>query len=486
MKRQKQARPVLERFGKRMRRGAFAAVLLVITILLVIGLNVLMTNAEKEHAWQRDLSFNSVTTYGETTEQVLRDLSRPVHAYVLYRDDQQLLSLLDRYAAASPYFSWESVDIALNPGFLTRYRTALSETSVGTDSIVFDCEETGRFRVVSYDRFVNYSFDDDGNLVFDAINYESAITYAIQYVTRETSPRAVFLSGHGEMNEQETAALADLLTRHFYDVVYTPLNAEQLTLGDKDVVMILSPLRDLSQNELEQLTSFAEAGGSFFFAIDWDTPVGSMPNLLSLMELYGIIPRPGLVVADADARSAYYEGYPHYLYPILEQTEASLVMLQSGSPALLLPAATAFMTPVHADPYLYTDILLASPEDTYLIPISRENIDRHDDDPSGPFALGILASRLTQQTFFSRACAIGCSTALTDTEVFARTDNRELIVRITDWLLNESEFTGISARDAVRPQLSVRSVGLGSAVVLLLPIAVIAAAVVVLGFRQRH
>ncbi len=486
MKDRREKHRFLSSAGTRLRRSAFAALLLTVLAAVLVGLNLLIGRLETEHGWQRDLSFNGVTSYGAVTEKVLRDLDRPVKAYVVYDEDRQLLALLDRYAAATPYFTWETVDVALNPGFLTRYRTELPETSAATDSIVFECEETGRFRVVSYSRFLSYTFDEAGELSFSGVNYESAVTYAIQYVTRETSPRAVFLHGHGEMDESETEPLAYLLSRHFYDVVYASLGSEKLTLEPRDVVLILSPTLDLSNRELGQLSEFAEAGGSFVFAVDWTTPTEHMPNLCTLMRQYGIVPRTGLVVADAGAVNTYYEGSLYFLLPMLYRTEASAAMADSGASAVLLPGASAFETPEMADQYVYTDVLLGTGADAYLIPPDRTDLDRRDGDPSGPFVLALLGRRITQRGVYSSAFAVGCSVALTDAEVYARTDHQELIMRVMGWLAGESEYLGIEGREAVRPQLSVRSLRLGTTVVFMLPAAVIVAAAVVLGIRRKH
>lgn len=457
-----------DRLRKRIRFGALTWALLAAALAVTVGLNILVTRLEKDRGWQRDLSFNGVTSYGAVTEQVLRDLRHPVRAYLVYEDDLELQALLDRYAAASPNFSWEPVDLSLNPGFLTRYRTETQETSVGMDSIVFDCEETGRFRVVSSRDFQLYTYDDAGNLQFTGrVNYENAVTYAIQYVTRETSPRAVILHGHGEMNEEETEALAYLLSRRFYRVVYASLDAQQLTLGEDDVVLILAPDKDISSAELDRLTAYAEAGGSFVFVIDPETPTEDMPNLCALMRHYGMEPLANLVTAaDGDA---CYDGNPYFLIPAVQRTEVTEPMAQNGGALLLLPYASAFATPETADPYVYTDVMLTGGQE----------------ESGASYALALLGMRITQQGMASRAFAVGSSSAMTDTGVYARTDNRELIVRVMGWLAGESEFLGIEARDAVRPQLSARSVDPGTAAVFMLPVIVAAAAVTVLWIRRR-
>ena len=71
--------PLTARLRKRLRLGWFAAVVFLAAAALLAGLNVLITGEEKARGWQIDLSFNRVTTFGETTRDMLRELDKPVH-----------------------------------------------------------------------------------------------------------------------------------------------------------------------------------------------------------------------------------------------------------------------------------------------------------------------------------------------------------------------------------------------------------------------
>ena len=168
----------------RLRYGLVSTLLLLAILAVLTGANVLVTGLEKKNAWRTDLSFNRQTSYGEITAAVLQNLDRDVHAY-MFIDDEPLCELLDRYAAATPRFTWERADLAVSPGLIAKFTSTLTEESVTSDSIVFYCKETDRWRTVTAGQLLAASFDAEGNLQITGLRYENAITNAIRYVTAE-------------------------------------------------------------------------------------------------------------------------------------------------------------------------------------------------------------------------------------------------------------------------------------------------------------
>ena len=476
----------------RLPRRVLTALLTLLLAAALLGANLLVTELEQRRGWRRDLSFNAVTTAGEVTRAVLADLPYPVHVYALFSrggEDAPLLALLDRYAALSDRFTWEQTDITLNPGLLSRFRAATAEDSIQNDSLVVSCEATGRFRVLTYDSFIGQSFDMElGTMTPSSLTYESALTGAVRYVTQDTVPRAMILQGHGELNQDSTGLLADLLDRNGYDVWYFTMNSSEAELRAGDLLTLLSPQRDLSPSELERITAFAEAGGSILFTCDFSDPLDTMPNYASLMRWYGFLPKDGIVIASSEEPATFYENNRMYLLPSMAWTEITAPMKANGTESLLLTGARGFAVPEEADAALATDAVLLSGSKAYLrrTDDSRMTLQPEEGAETGPFALALLARRITDGGAVTRAFVLGCSTLLTSEEVFAMTDAQEFIVRTAHFLLDtEPADLGIIAKTAIRPQLSVASAFPGTLAVFLLPMLVAGAALVVLGFRRK-
>lgn len=472
---------------KRWRYGTAAAVLLAAALGVLLALNVLVTRLEEKNGWRTDMSWNALTTYGEDTRKVLDELTVPVHIYAVYQEDAYLLALLDRYAANCPHFTWEKTDLALNPGLVSRFRAATSEDSIAADSLVFHCETTGRYKVVPYAQMLRYTYDEEGNMVYEGLQYERIISSAITYVTAAEIPRVMILQGHGELDAGMTVLLADLLDRSFHDVYYFTLNAEGIRLDPKDLLLILSPERDLSDAELAQISDFAEAGGSMLLTCDFSDPVERMPNWAALMRNYGFLPEAtGTVVCAAeDEPGTYYDRYRYMLLPRLLSTKASEALVTNGTSSLLFPAARGFAIPELADSYRATDVLLSSTAASTLMEMDADLTGTPVKGSGGPYALGLVSERITERGEQTKVAILGSSAVLTEEWIWARTDTEAFIYSLVRWLRPGDTDLMIDARSAVRPQLTVGSLGVGTLVIFILPVLAAAAALLVLGYRRK-
>lgn len=472
------------------RYGSFSALLLCAALAALVALNLVFTDLEKKNGWRADFSFNGLTTQSETTRQVLAELTCPVHIYALYQkgsEDLPLFELLDRYAAASDQVTWEQADVALNPGLLTRFQSEVTGESATNDSLVVYCETTGRWKALSYQDFLTLSLNlEAGAYEVSGLSYEGRITSAIAYVTREEIPRVIVAQGHRELDEAATGVLAELLESNYFDVRYGRLSELEPKPGD--LVMLLSPTRDLTEGEVETLAAFAEAGGSFLFTCDYTDPVASMPNYAALMRSFGFLPKEGVVVASEAEPDTYYNNMRINLIPYMLAGEITSDLV-GGYNTLLLTGCRAFETPEETDHGLIVTPILSSGYGAYLHDASGASLslEQQEGDEIGPFALALEATRVTASGNVSRAFVLGCSTLLTSEQIYAMTDAEEFILRAAQFLLDtQPTDLGIMAKAATRPALSVRSYTLGSLLLVALPMAVLAAAVLILLPRRNR
>ena len=476
----------------RLRYGGVSTAIICVVVAALVALNAAMTALEKRNGWRVDYSFNAVTTQSETTVEALAQLEHPVHIYALYtrgQEDAQLLELLDRYAAASDKVTWEQADVSLNPALLTKFRGSTSEQTVNNDSVIVYCEDTDRWRILSPLDFLSLSLNyEEGQYEIAGLKYESELTSAIVYVSRESIPKVKILQDHGELDESGTQVLRELLENNNFDVEYISLQSSETTLEPSDLLMILSPVRDLMDTELKKITDFAGQGGSILFTCDYTDPVEDMPNYSSLLRSYGILPMKGIVVASPDEPDTYYDNVRIDLIPTMLSTDMTMELVQSGSDTLLLTGSRAFEDQEESDQNLDVRVLLQSGDKAYLRDLStgEMSLSQLESDKVGPFALGLQCRRVTGEGYISKAVVLGCSTLLTSSRLHAMTDAQEFIVTTVQYLADGSAIDlGIMAKAAVRPQLSVRATTLGSVILVCLPLMVLAAALLVLVPRSR-
>ena len=473
----------------RMGRGS---ALLLALVLCALAAGSIGADRLEQRLGRVDYSFNSIATRSEETNQILQQLDKDVHIWALFRKGQEdalLLELLSRYAAATPRVTWEQADPALNPALLARFST--DSQSPNADSLIVWCEETGRFRVLGPEDYISLTMDQEtGTYSYAGYTYEQSITGAISFVTRDRIPRAVILQGHGELDGERTAAFVSLLEGSQYEVAWADLAESSYTPDPDDLLIFFSPLRDLTEAESEKLSAFAAQGGSFLFTCDYSDPIDRMPRYAALLRSYGFAPLDGIVTADRSEEDTYYNGSRITLIPTLVATDLTVDLLASGADQLLMPGVRAFAEPEDTDRNLTVLTVLRSGDKSYLKALSGASsvtLEKTEDDASGPFALALEARRTTAAGYISRAFIIGSSATLTEEQIYAMTDSRQLTLRVMSFLLDlDTVPLNIPARDALRPALGPASTKLGSVVVSALPLAVLLVALLILLPRRNR
>ncbi len=476
--------------SSKFRYGSLSTALLCVAIAALVALNSLFTAMEKKYGWRVDYSFNSITSHSESTEAVLAGLDKPVTIYALYeRGDEDLLlfELLNRYAAASDLVSWEQKPLSLNPTLTTVFASSSAENAVTADSLIVFCEETERFRVLNARDFLTLSIDyDAGTYAYDKLTYESSITSAISYVTQDRVPVVYMVQGHDELDENTAATLADFLRGNHYDVRFASLANASLT--PEDLLVFLAPVRDLTDSELQRVTDFTSSGGAILFACDYSDPMASMPNYRALLRSYGFLPKEGVVVADKADTTSYFEGNRTVLLPDMQPTDITLDLMLNNTSTLILSTARAFETPESTDNSLTVSPMLLSGEGSYLrsLTSSSTSLSQQPGDETGPFALALEAYRFSDTGDVSRAVIIGSTATLTSEYYYSMTHAQEFIIRTMEYLVDSAASNlEIMARTAVRPALSAEALTLGSMLLVALPLAVLAAALLIL-YPRRH
>ena len=478
-----------------LRRRTAHALLCALAAPLCAMLILVVDTLEERKGLRLDLSYNAITSYSETTEEILRELDTPVHVYALFSagsEDQQLIELLSRYQAASKNFTWSQENLTRNPLLAQIVSSELSDSAVSSDCMVIRCEKTGRTRILSGNDYVQYSYNAQTG-AYDAVGwtYEKSLSEAILYVTSDELPLLQILTGHDELDEDEAAVLEDKLTSANYR-----LQRIHLALGDIPdptcPLLILSPRMDLTEAELQTLYDFARLGGNFFITVDFDDP-DELPNFYSLYREYGIEPLPGILVADENDPASYYYNNSQLL-PEMLPGDVTDYLYANDFTQIIMVGARAFAMPGETDNSLLLTVNLQSGKTAYIRnfdeTLSNEQISvaRQEDDLSGQFALALTADRAFSDGTRSRAFVIGSSAIFTDSTgfMYGNTYAGELLLYAMQHLSGKETIDlSILPREAVRPQLDYTDAAVPSLLLTIAPLIVLVAAVAILRPR-RH
>jgi hypothetical protein len=471
-------------------RGAGRGILPWLLTFLIIILSVLsvslLDNAEQRYSLRRDYSFNSITTQSAQTEEILRALSHPVHAYALAtpgQEDKALIGLLNRLSALSPKFTYSVENLVSNPLLVNMLSSSLQDEAVTADSLILRSEETSRTRVLDSLDFLEQSFDmDQQAYVLAGIRYEASIAGALLYVTSDVVPKVCLLEGHGELSEKETSVMESLLADHHYEVSRLNLLSREAP-DPMALVMILSPQVDLADNELETLLRFAEQGGSFLITNDYNDPV--LDNFSSLYRFMGFVRKPGIVIADSEDQAAYIDS-PVFLTPYMQMTEPTAPLIGSAQTRLRLPGAAAFE--MAGNDSLMVNPLLTSGL-AFIKQVSRAEVTlvMEEGDEQGQFNLALLSDLAHGNGNHTRAMIIGNSSVLLDSWLHETTYGAQFLLHIADYLSPRKPVNlNIAPKALVKPQLQIVRPWLPLVLLILLPLLVGLSALPILIKRRRR
>ena len=475
------------------RHGRWGTLLMALVIVVAVLLNIAVQSAEDAHGMRRDLSFNHYATTGEETEAAMARLEHDVELYLLYQngeENSQLLQVLERYGTLSERIAVLPTDINRNPGILTRFASD-PESPLEADTVVVNCPSTGRYRVLNYGDFYTQGYDIQlGDFVLEGINYEKELTEAILYTAKESVPVVGFLKGHGEYTLEDFAVLVDLLRSYQYDACEVNLLAGD-TLDGISVLLMGCPVNDLDDTEIEQIKAFAQNGGNLLVVRDYTDPVENMPNYLSLLRSYGVVPLKGVAVAGAQDTGSYY-GETLYLLPYMAEIDLTLPLIASGMDVLMMPAACAFEVPPEpgtGDLTLSVGTVLKTGPNAYLRDTTDglNTIDQQPGDRTGELPLALYAHRMHANGNVSRLFAIGNSATLMDSYIYQRTFGEQFVMAVMNELMPENTISlDIMPSAAFRPALTAGSQGLGIALIIAMPLLCLAVALLVLIPRRNR
>lgn len=362
--------------------GRMAAALAV-----VVALNLLVS--EMPVTWTSvDLTEQKLYTLTDQTKEYLENLDQDVTIYVIVNENKQdtvLGETLMRYADLSDHVKVEYVDPAVNPRFYQQYTSG----SISSNSLIVVSDK--RSKVVDYSDI----YETETSMDYTTYSYttnttgydgEGQITSALDYVTRDDMPKVYFTSGHGEYSLSSNFERA--LSKQNVEYEEVNLMNHDVVPEDAACVFINSAVKDFSADDTEKILNYLKQGGKVVVITGFSEE--EMPNLASILDYMGLEVADGIIVEQD--KDQYYR-IPYYLLPSM--TVNTYTSGLYGEFYLFAPYAQGIMIQnEEAENMVYDSFLMSS--ETSFIKSTTENLEEYskgEDDPEGPFAIGVEAVR---------------------------------------------------------------------------------------------
>ena len=351
---------------------ALTAVVIAILVVVNILVSVLPTTLTKY-----DISSTNLYSITSSTKVVVNALEKDVTIYWVVQSGEEnevIENLLGKYEGLSSHISVVKKNPDVYPTFTSQYTSA----DVPNNSLIVECGSKNRY--ISYDDIYLTDVDYTTYSYVYSFDGEGAITSAIDYVVADELPKVYMLEGHGEeslSSEFETQIDKENIELDTISLLNTDIPT------DASALLIYAPQSDISLEEATILKDYIEDGGKLL-VIAGPTENGTLTNLYSILEDYGVETADGIVV-ESD-RNYYAFQQPYILLPEISSSDITDPLLEENYYAIV-PIAQGLK--VSGDS---VTTLLSTSSSSYskVTGYAMTTYDKEDDDVDGPFAVGVL------------------------------------------------------------------------------------------------
>lgn len=432
-----------------------------------------------------DLTENHIGALSGATKDFLNTLDIDVNILLVFQqstdsEHRRAVETVARSYEKYPHITIDTVDPVREPGRLKAF--AQNGSTIGEGRIVVANADCTRGIVIEPQECYMYQQNVAGGYDMTGIAIERKLTLAIQALTDSDKGRVLFLSGHDEASVSDCGQLAERLREAGYEACdYALMSGE--TLRSDDILMILSPGRDLTAEELERINAFLDAGGRAFICFDASLDLEKLARFNLLPERYSISYTPGLVVEDARSTDNWINS-PMYLMPDVNRAAEALEGFPAGR-RILIPAARPLSGPgIPLSGYTYRT-LLSSSELAYIKQMDSPSSDYEQGDPRGTWQLAVSV----EGTGGTRVVMLGTLYTVMDNGLMSASYNLDLTMKLISWLAEREDPLSIPVKSSVMHAMAVPSTEQGYRILacsLILPALSLLAAVTVLIKRRKQ
>lgn len=359
--------------------GSYSLAMTAIVLAIMIVINMLVS-ALPTSLTRYDISATKLYSITSNTKVVVNALDKDVTIYWIVQSDMEddvIENLLGKYESLSDHIQVVKKNPDVFPTFTAQYT---SET-VPNNSLIVECGDRSRY--ISYDdiylvetNMTSYSYDTS----FDG---EGAITSAIDYVVNEEQPQLYLLEGHGEAEIPTT--FSEQIEKENVELnTFSLLNTDEIP-EEADCVFIYAPSTDISEEEKDLLADYVENGGKLM-VMAGPTEDGSLVNLYSLLENYGVQSQEGIVV-EGD-RQYYAFQAPYILLPDITSSSITDPLIEENYYAIVSVAQG--MTVQNTATATVTELLTTSASSfSKTEGYSLTSYEKEEGDVDGPFAVAV-------------------------------------------------------------------------------------------------
>ncbi|MGF1486406.1 MAG: GldG family protein [Prochloraceae cyanobacterium] len=397
-----------------------------LSVLIILGLINFLAS---RYSFRIDLTESQIYSLSPQTQQIVKNLNKPLTVWVFDRDFSQVdRELLENYSRYSPLFKFESVDPQVEVDRLAAFqdRNSLKDLSLGEVYLEYDNKKQLVQQL--------YPANNPNPAAKEPIS-ELQLTTAIAKIKRDRIPYIYFLTGHGETT---LAATRDGLSRavssldaNGYKIAPLNLVTNGKIPDNTTAIVISNPQKELFSAEIKLLRNYLNNGGRLLLMLDPDRTADPEP----ILQDWGI-KLDDRVIIDASGSNVFL-GFGVDTTVVTQYGDRPITKDFSDKNITLFYRARAIE--IESKPEISAAPLLISDEQTWAeSELNKEVSLDPKKDKSGPFNLAFALNKSLENEVDSRLVIFGDSDFATNSWI-SQQFNQNLFINAIAWLANSDD-----------------------------------------------
>ncbi|WP_312369210.1 GldG family protein [Lachnoclostridium sp.] len=464
--------------SRKFKGGAYATIISSVVIVIVLLINLFV----QELGIKKDLTEDDKYSLTEETKDFIKNINHNITIYYLVESGGEIdefKRIVDNYDNLNSKVSVKYKDPVQYPKFASQY----VEDEIGAQSFLVVNEDTNVAKYIPYQNLFDYEINSS-TYQYDVtgLKVEEQIDAAISFVTNEDLPTVYTLTGHGE------ASVTSYLSGLYKDNNITATEFSSLTAQsvpeDCDVLLINMPQYDLTEEETAFLKDYLAKGGDAIFFVDYVT--NSLPNVVSLLNYYGVDVVDGLVV-EGDSQYTISSRYPTLLVPKISSHE--FVKNIKDKKYIVVPVGSGLAIRNDLRDTIETNTILKTSDKAYSkINVNSTVAEKEENDIPGPFILGLEVKEAVGEK--ETRIAVYTGKAFLEDQYLKTTSfgNADLIINTINAMSGQENALSIRSTSLDEPMVSMNTAQkdrIGLVTVVLLPLFFLATGITVVVRRRR-
>lgn len=482
---------------KHLRIGGYSVVVCAVAIVIAVLIYLIATTLPTS-LMKFDVSGTGIYKITDETKDIIKGINKDVVIYLVAQEgneNEKAVEYCERYAELNSHISFEMVDPAVSPTFVSKY----TDDTLADNSIIVVNEAESRSKVIPYSDIFDtqytqeeiyyyyyYGITPTGSTTF---MMENELTTAVDYVTNDELPVVYCTSGHGE------TAISDTVSEYFdSDNIIIKDLALASTLSvpeDADFVIINLPEYDFSDDEINAIKEYINAGGSVmmttgYYNIVNNKAVSAMPKykLAAFAAEYGMGYKNGLL-CEGNAENIY-GNYPYCVFANVTSNSFSSD-LSSSANIFLSYSHPLYVLDETADDITVSKLFSTS-DKAYVKTGEFSDISKADSDESGVFYTGLMAEKTVSDGKTGKLIWFSSADMTSDTTIGYYSNISYLLSVVSNISGKGSSISiaGVSL-DIEALSVSQKSANVwGGIIILLIPACIIVSGIVIKSRRRKQ